>query len=518
MALRQYFTWCMDDTKRPVLLSIRSSNWFILGTICFAVFTDIFLYALIVPVVPFALEQRAHVDADQVQYWVSVLIAVYGAALLVGSPICGWFADHSSSRRFPLLCGLVTLAGATVMLNVAANTALFVVGRILQGISAAVVWVVGLALLADTVGGDERIGEAMGWVGLAMSMGMLLAPILGGIVFDRAGYNAVFAMAYALIGFDIVLRLVMVEKKIAKKWFVGSEMEGALDRHRNGEVSPQCYSATEEKDAEKAAAFQPFDVSSPDTPSTMIASPATPTVPARALHTKRNKLPPVLSLLASRRLLSSLWCTVVQGSLLTSFDAVLPLFVKQTFGWSSLGAGLLFLPIVIPAFVGPAIGYLCDRYSPRWPAALGFIIACPFYVLLRLVDHDSINQKVLICALLALIGLSLTLCLTPLMAEITYVVQEKERKRPGLFGKAGAYAQAYGLFNMAFACGCLVGPLWAGFINETAGWSTMTWTLGLLAGFTSVPALLWVGGSIFKLRNRRRDERASRSSEETSGS
>lgn len=96
------------------------------------------------------------------------------------------------------------------------------------------------------------------------------------------------------------------------------------------------------------------------------------------------------------------------------------------------------------------------------------------------------------------------------MAEITHIVAAKEQSRPkGSYGKGGAYAQAYGLFNMAFALGTLVGPIWAGLIKQNYGWGTATWTLGLLSGVTTVPCLIWVDGSIRKMRMKQeaRDER-----------
>ena len=42
----------------------------------------------IVPVFPFALEERTGIEEDEVQRWVSVLMAVYGAGLLVASRMC----------------------------------------------------------------------------------------------------------------------------------------------------------------------------------------------------------------------------------------------------------------------------------------------------------------------------------------------------------------------------------------------------------------------------------------------
>ena len=88
-----------------------------------------------------------------------------------------------------------------------------------------------------------------------------------------------------------------------------------------------------------------------------------------------------------------------------------------------------------------------------------------------------------------MIGLCVTLILASLLPEITYVVEGKERKDKDVFGPRGAYAQAYGLFNCAFAGGALVGPIWGGFIVTKAGWATMAWSIGVLSIVTAVPAV-----------------------------
>jgi MFS family permease len=76
---------------------------------------------------------------DEVQHLVSVLIAIYGAALLAFSPVCGYLADRGASRRSPLLLGLFALLGSTVLLNIGNSVGIIIAGRILQGASAAVV-------------------------------------------------------------------------------------------------------------------------------------------------------------------------------------------------------------------------------------------------------------------------------------------------------------------------------------------------------------------------------------------
>lgn len=500
------FAWLNGSASRPpVLLKFRSSKTFIIVVVSTAIFTDLFVYGIVVPVLPFALTERSGINPGSIQTWISIFLAVYGAALLAAAPICGWLADRTSSRQVPFLLGLLALGGSTVMLCVGNSIGILAAGRVLQGVSAAVVWVVGLALLVDTVGPDG-IGQAMGYVGLSMSLAILVAPLLGGIVFHASGYYAVWAMAFGLLVLDIIMRVFMIEKKVAVKWLPAEEVyetptkDSAVKDQSNAEtrvVSPdiEMDAATKEtvdentQDQKKQTPSKPLPENAPQPVKKFV-----------------DRLPAVIYLFSSRRVLAALWACVIQASLLTAFDTILPLFVRDTFGWNSLGAGLIFLPIVVVSFAGPAVGWASDKYGARWLATVGFVAACPFLILLRLVHKNTMDQKVLLCALLALIGTNLTLVLTPMMAEITYAVEAKaSRHPPGFFGKNGAYAQAYSLFNMAWAAGCLVGPLLSGLVNQRAGWAVTVLILGCLSLATAIPTAIWTGGSIFKKRKREKD-------------
>lgn len=56
----------------------------------------------------------------------------------------------------------------------------------------------------------------------------------------------------------------------------------------------------------------------------------------------------------------------------------------------------------------------------------------------------------------------------------------------------------YALFTTAYAGGMLVGPLWAGLVETSAGWTTMCWSLGLLSAVSAIPAGLLTGGLLWK--------------------
>ncbi len=84
---------------KPFLHSVRSSILFIYIVINLAVFTDAYLYGLIIPVLPFALVERVNLREDEVQKWIGILLAAYGAGLIVGSRE-SFLTYPSSFRRF----------------------------------------------------------------------------------------------------------------------------------------------------------------------------------------------------------------------------------------------------------------------------------------------------------------------------------------------------------------------------------------------------------------------------------
>jgi MFS family permease len=150
-------------SSKPVGLKWRSSTSFIITTVAMSLFTDLFLYGLVVPTLPFLLEDRVRVPSYQIQGYTSALLAIYAASSVLFSPLAGYFADKISTRRLPFLVGLSALIGSTALFAVGQTVLVLVVARILQGISAAVVWTIGLALVYDTVG-SANLGKTIGSV------------------------------------------------------------------------------------------------------------------------------------------------------------------------------------------------------------------------------------------------------------------------------------------------------------------------------------------------------------------
>lgn len=144
----------------------------------------------------------------------------------------GYFSDRAASRKIHYLIGLGSLILSTGLVAMARTYWVLCGARVLQGCSSAVVWTVGMALLADTLP-TNQLGVAMGTIGSVVSLAMVTAPVLGGTIFHHFGYEAVFYVLGGFLLLDVVLRLLLIERKDALQYGVLCDEE--TDSEADGE-------------------------------------------------------------------------------------------------------------------------------------------------------------------------------------------------------------------------------------------------------------------------------------------
>lgn len=287
------------------------------------------MYGIVIPILPFSLLNRLHVAEENVQRWISTLMATYGAAFMVTSLVCGMGCEFLPSKRVPLLLGAILLGGATTVVCLGTSLPVLVVGRLLQGSATALTWVVGQALLVENMG-EGAAGRAAGYVTAAYSSSMLMAPLLGGVIYRQLGYIVVYSLTFALILGDMVLRLLLVEESEKSRWLGHGVSLGVEDNSLEKKLTS--------------------DRQSSRTDSAMDAQP--PCSPWNQLCV----------LLRSVRMWAAFGGLLVISAELTALDTTMSLFVKETFHWNSLDAGLVFLAPLTPlALGGPGVGELYCR-------------------------------------------------------------------------------------------------------------------------------------------------------------
>jgi len=87
------------------------------------------------------------------------------------------------------------------------------------------------------------------------------------------------------------------------------------------------------------------------------------------------------------------------------------------------------------------------------------------------------------------LGCTLIMIISPLAADLSYVVEHKEQQDPSAFGGKSAYAQAFALFNCSMGAATLFGPIFAGYIRTKLGWDAMSVILGVFALSGALPTV-----------------------------
>ncbi|KAI4209554.1 MAG: hypothetical protein LQ351_007545 [Letrouitia transgressa] len=366
---------------------------------------------------------------------------------------------------------------------------MLMVARMIQGFSGALVWVTGMALLVDTVG-REGIGQAASLADMGVTTGTVLAPTLGGLLYENAGYYSVFAISFAIITVDMFLRLALIEKKAANVWLLAESSRrdygtitgnGPDDGHGRDGSSSSVQKSGQSNDEDQDPLIQPDS----DTEAKLM--PKTPTT---------------LKLLKSSRIKAALYGLLVQSVVLCSLETVLPIFLNETFGWRAQGGGLTMLAIAIPSVFAPVVGYLSDRYSPRWIAAALYMIAVPALVVLRFVQKPSMGDISLLLVSLVVLGFTVNCVMTPLVVDLTTAVEDFEQDHPEMFQKAGPYARVYGMMVFSFAAGTMLGPILGAYIHRHVDWAALVLFLGLLSASEGLVALLFTDGFILSKRDK----------------
>ena len=136
-----------------------------------------------------ALPTLAQVFAVSFQavQWVVLAYLLAITSLIVGA---GRLGDIIGRRRL-LLAGIGLFTVASVLCAAAPTLWLLIAARALQGLGAAILMALTMALVSDAVP-TNKTGSAMGLLGTMSAVGTALGPTLGGVLIGSWGWQAIF--------------------------------------------------------------------------------------------------------------------------------------------------------------------------------------------------------------------------------------------------------------------------------------------------------------------------------------
>jgi multidrug resistance protein len=160
------------------------------------VFTTILIdfigFSVLIPILPLFAERLGASPLE-----VALLLALYALAQLLFSPMWGWVSDRIG-RRPVILVSLFGTVASFLVLAFAGSIGALYAARIVAGFFAATIGTA-QAVVTDVTRPEDR-ARGMAVIGAAFGAGMIVGPMLGGLlseVSEKAPFYAVAALAAA---------------------------------------------------------------------------------------------------------------------------------------------------------------------------------------------------------------------------------------------------------------------------------------------------------------------------------
>ena len=138
------------------------------------VFVDMIGYGIVVPLLPFYVQQQAPGAV-----LVGLLGSLYAAMQFVGGPFLGGLSDRAGRRPVLLFCLLGTSL-AYLLLGLSDTLLLLVAAVVLAG-GASGTLATAQAYIADSTSAGDRT-RGLGLIGAAFGLGLIAGPVLGGLL------------------------------------------------------------------------------------------------------------------------------------------------------------------------------------------------------------------------------------------------------------------------------------------------------------------------------------------------
>ncbi|MGQ9491773.1 MAG: MFS transporter [Anaerolineae bacterium] len=180
-------------------------------------------FGIIIPIMPFYVTSFGASGST-----LGLLMATYGTMQFIFAPIWGTMSDRYGRKRI-LLVGVLGNVLSQLILGFSSQLWMLFAARLTSGILSSATLPTAMAFASDSTGDRDRSG-AMGLMGAAMSVGMVLGPGLGGLLAGRSLSTPFFLAALlSAIAFVLVLAALPESLPPERRQF-GQGMRNPLQR------------------------------------------------------------------------------------------------------------------------------------------------------------------------------------------------------------------------------------------------------------------------------------------------
>ncbi len=350
--------------------------------------------------------------------WIHTAYQISYAILL---PVFGQLGDRYGRRKL-LLYGLGLFGIGSILCGLSWNLLSMSLFRVIQGIGASAMFPNGL-VLATSHFPKEHQGKAMGIWAMAMSLGLVTGPTLGGVLVHFLGWRSVFFVNILFVTLSLLCILHLVPHEPAERRpAAGFDYVGTM-------ILMVMITSLVMAMINGAEAGWSLGVIS------LLALSLTLMPIFYRLERRREN--PVIqpALFRNPVFLTGVLTGGVHLMAMQGLNFLMPLFLAQVHQLDALRIGLLMLPqAAIRLIFSPLAGNLADSFGNRFPVTIGLIVRTVTMVSLALLTPQS--DLLFIATIMVLDGAGAALIWAPSLNASMQSCPE---------GMAGSAA---GVFNM----------------------------------------------------------------------
>ncbi|GAA0575892.1 MFS transporter [Kribbella sandramycini] len=346
-----------------------------------------------------AMQQSLSASFTQLQWIVDGFALSLAALLLTG----GLLGDRFGRKRV-YLGGVALFLASSLLCAVAPTIDVLIAGRVVQGIAAAIMMPVALAIVGRSTTDRAVRARRFGIYGVVVSFGFVSGPLLGGLLVDTLGWRSLFLVNLPIGALILILG-------------VRGLTESADPEHAHLDVPGQTFAAL----FLGALVFATIEYREYGwhSATTWLVSVLCLAALIGLILIERRSRQPMLPVALFR---DPRFTVTILGAAALGFAAggsmyLLSLYLQGERGNSATATGLLMLPLTVAAGVGSYLaGRLTAAYAAWVPMSIGFTSLG--IGLLGMLTADAGTSYALIAICFVLNGLGQGLSITPASAAV----------------------------------------------------------------------------------------------------
>lgn len=354
----------------------------------------VFIDQSVLPVALPTIQREFGATSAQLQWAINAYLLVTAVLVLAGGKIGDWIGYR---RAFTL--GMIVFALSSAMCGMSQTISWLIAARALQGVGAALMFPASSALLMSLFSSRER-GRASGIHVSVSSLFLIIGPLIGGYLTEAVNWRWIFWINLPIAAAGLFFTLLFISKSESGKF--GFDFLGFLFYLVGASLLITAMMQGEAWGWSSPTILTLF----------FIGAVSTALLFLREKYAKH----PFLDLSLFRHpVYKAVTISVFATSFILMITVFRTMFFQEALSWSPMKSGMITVISSAPVlFMSPIGGVLSDRYGPKLPIALGFLLLIASFVWTALFIQSSL--EVLIFGLMAF-GIGIPLIFTPSYAS-----------------------------------------------------------------------------------------------------